>query len=459
MPLGIAVIGLGTMGSNLVLNLLDRGYTVGIYNRTAQKTTSFINALDEKHKQSATGFYDLKNLVQALKKPRIVLLMITSGYPVDATLDAIRECLEPDDAVLDGGNAAFSDTERRCRESEGKHLFVGCGISGGEAGARYGPSIMPGGMPAAWNVVGELLKNISAVHNGHQCCEWIGPGGSGHFVKSVHNGIEYAEIQLISEVYQILRNHCSNEQIADVLQEWRRRGTDGFLIEAAESVLRGKTAGNYVLEDVLDVAEQKGTGSWTAQEALSVQVAAPIITSAVIARFATQGKKERAYLAETLGQNLQSEKNADGDFRMHIQEHLRSAFVLAKALAFIEGCKIIEKVSEKHAWGINLETLCRIWRSGCIIQSGFLEELAEMVKTRPLEHSEKFQEICRGSEIGLKQVAEHIVQSGKCCPSFSAAFSHYVSIQTPKTSANMVQCLRDYFGKHGVQTEQDHGLG
>ncbi|KAI5190681.1 6-phosphogluconate dehydrogenase [Nematocida minor] len=447
----LGVVGLGVMGENLILNILDKGYSVGVYNRTVQKTDAFIGKTSHKN---AKGFGSLSSLVQELKAPRILLLMITAGSPVDALLKQLEGLIGSSDIVIDGGNSNYHDTMRRCTAAEGKYLFVGCGISGGEEGARYGPSIMPGGSHEAWPAISSILQKISAVDEStnEPCCEWIGPSGSGHLVKTVHNGIEYAEMQIIADFYQIFRGGLSPAEISGIFGEWMKSGTSGFLIEAVQDILQKKIDGSdcYLIDRVVDISEQKGTGKWTVLESFDTNTPTPVIVEAVTARVLSSMKEERVASSKMLPVGAEDEPSLMGALSV---DEMRKGFLLCRALSYIQGFNLIKSISDANSWSISLDMLCRVWSNGCIIRSEFLKTLTTISKSTPFFHSSSFIEIAENGIAPLRKIVSYCTRQGVSIPCVSSSLTYYDTIRTSKSSGNMIQALRDYFGAHTLLLE------
>ncbi|KAI5172855.1 6-phosphogluconate dehydrogenase [Nematocida sp. LUAm3] len=440
----IGVVGLGVMGENLILNAEEKGYSVAVYNRTSSKTEQFISTHS---KSSLKGYKDKNQFIMSLKRPRKILLMIKAGDAVDTFLKEVEEFLEQDDVVIDGGNSNYKDTLRRSKSTEGKFLFLGCGISGGEEGARKGPSLMPGGTKKGWETVSEFLQRIAAISpSGSPCCQWIGPQGSGHLVKTVHNGIEYAEMQIIADIYQILRQTTPPHEIADLLSSWKDK-TSGFLLEITEKVLRKEDSSGKIIDRIVDLAEQKGTGIWTAQEALEVSVSSSIITEAVNSRIISSKKEERVKLSKILPNGSLK------DLPLPSSEEIRRLFLLCRALAYIQGFLLIRRVSENNQWNICLKTLCLVWSNGCIIRSEFLERLALICEDTPMESSQEFISIAEEGIEPLRRFVSYAVAKGISIPCISSSLSYYDGIRTEKGSGNLIQALRDFFGAHTLLLE------
>jgi len=437
----IGVIGLGVMGENLIMNMLDRGHGVSVYNRTVEKTEKFISSF--KASDKVKGYRTLEEMVSSLKSPRKILLMVTAGDAVDRLLDALGGFLSPQDVVVDGGNSNYRDTERRCKEKRGKFFFIGCGISGGEEGARKGPSLMPGGHKDGWKLVSEIFSSIAAVSaSGSKCCEWIGDEGSGHLAKTVHNGIEYAEMQIIADFYQILRNTHSPKDISSIFQGWGASGTSGFLLEAAQIVLNKKNGTEHMIDEILDASEQKGTGAWTSEEAIRFGVPASIISDSVVARIISGQKELRKELSKVAPAGFVSCSFEIG------AEDMRKAFLLCRALSYMQGFNLIREISNAKSWGVSREMLCRVWSNGCIIRSEFLKTLEQICEKEPMEQSKIFLSLAMEGVAPLRKIASYCVNSGVSVPCLLSSLSYYDMIRTESSSGNMIQALRDYFGSH-----------
>ncbi|KAI5133529.1 6-phosphogluconate dehydrogenase [Nematocida ausubeli] len=442
----IGVIGLGVMGENLIENILSRGYTVGIYNRTAHKTHTFIKRLGT---EAARGFESLHEMVSSLKSPRVILIMVKAGEAIDQFMKTLLEQIEPKDVVIDGGNSNYHDTVRRCALYEGKCLFIGCGISGGEEGARNGPSIMPGGHADGWPVVSELLQSISAIGvNNKPCCNWIGASGSGHLVKTVHNGIEYAEMQILSDFYQIFRGELQPDKIRSIFESWRSEGSNGFLIDAAVDILQKKENGQHIIDLIVDTSEQKGTGKWTAIESINENVCAPVIVEAVNARILSGKKSERVLSSGILPSGADV---AESILDVITIDDMRKGFMLCRAISYIQGLNLIKTISGQNTWNISLKLLCEVWSNGCIIRSDFLKTLSRISESEVLFSSAEFIEIANEGIAPLRQIVARAVQMGISIPCITSALSHYDALRTKESSGNMIQALRDYFGAHTLQ--------
>lgn len=456
----VGLVGLAVMGQNLVLNMEEKGYSVAVYNRTAAKTRKFV---EENEGRRIRGFECLQAFVESLKTPRIVILMVKSGDPVDGFLRDLRKHLAKGDVVIDGGNSSFRDTERRCGGAGGAFSYIGCGISGGEEGARRGPSLMPGGDEEGWLTARKVLVNIAAKSEEDPavpCCEWIGSGGSGHFVKTLHNGIEYADMQLMADVYHILRSRGSPaDEIAGLFGEWAGdERTSGFLMDISERVASKKDGGASVLDKIQDRAEQKGTGKWSAMEALELGVPSTLISEAVYARMISSEKDTRAAFsresAASASASASASGNANGASEVSRRD-LQSAFYLAKAIAYTQGFEVLRRASDAYGWKLNLAGLCRIWSGGCIIRSRFLQTMGGMLQEAaaagPLETTETFIRISRENAEALRRTVVYAITNRIHAPCLASALSYYDGLSTERGPGNFIQALRDYFGAHTVQ--------
>lgn len=449
----IGMIGLAVMGENLVMNMESKGYTVAVYNRSVPGEEGvvdrFINGRGKG--KNFIGTHTIKELIDSLSRPRKVMMMIRAGQAVDDVIEELLPYLSAGDVVIDGGNSDYKDTERRVKKMEANGIyFVGSGVSGGEVGALYGPSIMPGGAPPAWLLVKDLLQDISAkLDDGTPCCEWIGPGGAGHYVKMVHNGIEYADMQLIAEAYSLLKDglDMDNEAMADVFEEWNKGELNSFLIDITADILRYPTEdGGYLIDKILDVAGQKGTGRWTVEDALDKGEPMTLITEAVFARMLSALPDERKKASELYTRYHRREGN-----RISIEE-IQQALYASKLIAYAQGFSLLYRTSGIYDWQLDLGILGRIWRKGCIIRSAFLEKITEAYKhNRELENllfDGFFQRKIEECLPGLRKVVAEGAISGLALPAMSAALTYFDGLRTRRSSANMIQAQRDYFGAH-----------
>ena len=448
----IGLIGLAVMGQNLVLNMNDHGFTVAVFNRTVAKVDDFL--MGPAKNTHVIGAHSLKEFFQSLKRPRKVMFMVKAGSPVD---DLIEECLpflEKGDIIIDGGNSHYPDTERRVKALKEKGiLFIGAGVSGGEEGARHGPSIMPGGNPDAWNTIKPIFQAISAKakEDGLACCEWIGDGGAGHYVKMVHNGIEYGDMQLISEAYFLLKNvlGCSVEEMHSIFDEWNKGVLNSFLIEITSQIFTHRdTDGKPLLDKILDVAGQKGTGKWTGISALDMGIPVTLIAEAVFARCLSSIKEER----------LQAEKffpapsiKFTGDKKAFIED-IRQALYASKIISYAQGFMLMRAAANEMKWKLNYGAIALIWREGCIIRSRFLNDIKKAYDKKPdlanLLFDDFFRKEIISSESAWRRVVAKAAELGVPIPCFSTSLSFFDGYRSGQLSANLIQAQRDYFGAH-----------
>ncbi|KAL0852278.1 hypothetical protein ABMA28_000486 [Loxostege sticticalis] len=446
----IALIGLAVMGQNLILNMNDHGFVVCAFNRTVAKVDQFLN--NEAKGTKIIGAKSLEDMVKKLKKPRKVMLLVKAGSAVDEFVKNLVPLLEKGDIIIDGGNSQYLDTQRWCKELEpmGIH-YIGMGVSGGEDGARYGPSLMPGGHPAAWPHVKPIFQAISAKANDEPCCDWVGEDGAGHFVKMVHNGIEYGDMQFICEAYQIMKDVLGMEQneMAEVFEEWNKGELDSFLIEITRDILKFKdTDGKYLLPKIRDTAGQKGTGKWTGISALEYGVPVTLIGEAVFARCLSALKDERVKASESLPGSTQK---FSGDKKQFL-EHLRKALYASKLISYAQGFMLLREAAKVHKWNLNYGSIALMWRGGCIIRSAFLGNIKDAFTKNPqlsnLLLDPYFCSRISACQLSLRQVVAQAALLGAPAPAFSAALAFYDGYRAPVLPANLLQAQRDYFGAH-----------
>ncbi len=448
----IGLIGLAVMGQNLVLNMNDHGFVVTVFNRTVAKVDEFL-AGPAKGTQ-VIGSHSLKEFFQTLKRPRKVMFMVKAGSPVD---DLIEECLpflEKGDIVIDGGNSHYPDTQRRVDSLKQKGiLFVGAGVSGGEEGARHGPSIMPGGNPDAWPFIKPIFQGISAKakEDGLPCCEWVGDGGAGHYVKMVHNGIEYGDMQLISEAYFLLKNvlGCNADEMHTIFDEWNKGVLNSFLIEITSHIFSTKdTDGKPLLDKILDVAGQKGTGKWTGISALDLGIPVTLIAESVFARCLSALKDERLQ-AEKLFPSPASKFS--GDKKAFIED-IRQALYASKIISYAQGFMLMRAAAHEMKWKLNYGALALIWREGCIIRSHFLNDIKKAYERKPdlanLLFDEFFRKEILGSTEAWRRVVSKAAELGVPVPCFSTSLAFFDGYRSGQLSANLIQAQRDFFGAH-----------
>ncbi|MDQ0862334.1 NADP-dependent phosphogluconate dehydrogenase [Bacillus sp. V2I10] len=458
----IGVIGLAVMGKNLALNIESRGYSVSVFNRSYEKTEEFLK--NEAEGKNFVGANSIEEFVQSLEKPRKILLMVKAGVPTDATIDSLKPYLEKGDILIDGGNTFFQDTIRRNKELEvtGIH-FIGTGVSGGEEGALKGPSIMPGGQKEAYELVEPILKAISAKVEGDSCCTYIGPNGAGHYVKMVHNGIEYGDMQLISEAYFIMKHvlGLSAQELHEVFAEWNKGELDSYLIEITADIFTkvDKETGKPLVDLILDTAGQKGTGKWTSQSALDLGVSLPIVTESVFARFISALKEERVKASKLL--KGPAEKVFEGN-KEELIEAVRKALYMSKICSYAQGFAQMRSASEEYDWNLRYGDIAMIFRGGCIIRAQFLQKIKDAYDRDPnlpnLLLDSYFKEIVESYQSALRQVLSVAIERGIAVPSFSSALSYYDSYRTETLPANLLQAQRDYFGAHTYQRIDKDGI-
>ena len=457
----IGVIGLAVMGKNLAMNIESRGYSVSVYNRSREKTDEM---LAETEGRKIVGTFSVEEFVQSLEKPRKILLMVKAGAATDATIEQLKPHLEKGDIIIDGGNTYFADTQRRNKElSELGLHFIGTGVSGGEEGALRGPSIMPGGQKEAYDLVAPIFQDIAAKVNGEACTTYIGPDGAGHYVKMVHNGIEYGDMQLISESYFMLKHvlGLSAEELHEVFAEWNKGELDSYLIEITADIFTKKDdeTGKPLVDMILDTAGQKGTGKWTSQSALDLGVPLPIITESVFARFISAMKQERVEASKVL--TGPEAKPFDGDRETFI-EAIRKALYLSKICSYAQGFAQMRAASEEYGWDLNYGDIAMIFRGGCIIRAQFLQKIKEAYDREPalknLLLDPYFKEIAESYQQSLREIISAAVMNGIPVPSFSAALSYFDSYRTETLPANLIQAQRDYFGAHTYQRIDKEGI-
>jgi 6-phosphogluconate dehydrogenase len=457
----IAVIGLAVMGQNLVLNMDDHGYTVAVYNRTTSKVDEFLGR--EAKGTKVVGAHDLAQLVSLLKRPRRLMLMVQAGKPVDAVIEQLLPLLEPGDIIIDGGNSHYPDSERRVKELSAKGLhFLGVGVSGGEEGARYGPSIMPGGDEAAWPHIKEIFQAIAAkVEDGSPCCDWVGAGGAGHFVKMVHNGIEYGDMQLICESYDLMRHglEMGIEDVGAAFKRWNQGKLDSFLIQITADILAFRDEdGQPILDKILDAAGQKGTGKWTVLAAMDLGTPLTLISEAVFARSLSARKEERVEASKTLGGALTPFSGAKEAFINDLEQ----ALFASKLISYAQGYMMFRATEKELGWKLNYGGIALMWREGCIIRSAFLGKIKEAYDKNPnltnLLLDPYFRELLQQAVPGWRRVVARAVEMGIAVPAMSSALSFYDGFRRERLPANLLQAQRDYFGAHTYERlDKDRG--
>lgn len=459
----IGLIGLAVMGQNLVLNMENKGYSVSVYNRTPEKTEEFME--DSAKGKEIIATYSIKDFIDSLKRPRKVMIMVKAGGPVDGVIDQLLPLLDKGDIIIDGGNSYFEDTVRRSRALEGKGiLFLGVGVSGGEEGALRGPSIMPGGSKEAWEQVKDILIDISAKVDGSSCCNYIGPDGAGHYVKTVHNGIEYGDMQLISEAYFLMEELLGLNplQMREVFTRWNEGELDSYLIEITADILgrADEETGKPIVDIILDRAGQKGTGKWTSQSALELGVAAPTIVEAVFARCMSAMKEERVAASKVLSGPCIADCQFDGDKDQFIED-IGKALYASKICSYAQGFDLLAKASKEYEWDLDLGSIALLWRGGCIIRAQFLNDIKEAYdRNRELNNlllDDYFRAAVEEAQAGWRRVVAAAAKYGIPVPSFSSALAYYDSYRRDRLPANLIQAQRDYFGAHTYERVDKEG--
>ena len=447
----IGLIGLAVMGQNLVLNMSDHGFSVAVYNRTAEKTKNFLNT--SANGREIVGAESLEELVRYVQKPRKIMLMIKSGKPVDLTIEALLPFLERGDVIIDGGNSFFKDSIRRHTTLAKKGLyFIGTGVSGGEIGARNGPSIMPGGAEEAWDLVKPILQGISAKVDGDTpCCDWMGSDGAGHYVKMVHNGIEYGFMQLTAETYFFMKKvlKLSNDQMAEHFKYWNKGKLSSYLIEITGEILSAKdTDGSPLLEKILDTAGQKGTGRWTSESALELGVPLTLISESVFARALSALKDERVHAQN----KIKSPKYSFKENQEDMLNDLENALYLSEIISYAQGFMLFREAAAEYEWKLKYASIANIWRNGCIIRSSLLKHIRDAFENKPtlknLLIAPFFLDITEKNIQSLRRVVATSVQAGVPIPAFSSALSFFDGYRSGVLPANLTQAQRDYFGSH-----------
>lgn len=455
----IGVVGLAVMGKNLAWNIESRGYTVSVYNRSKEKTDTMV---EESKGKNIHPTYSLEEFVNSLERPRKILLMVKAGPATDATIEGLLPLLDDGDILIDGGNTNYQDTIRRNKAlAESGINFIGTGVSGGEVGALTGPSIMPGGQKEAYDKVADILEAISAkADDGAPCITYIGPDGAGHYVKMVHNGIEYADMQLIAESYALMKDalHMSHTEIANTFKEWNAGELESYLIEITGEIFNKLDEdGSPLVEKVMDKAGQKGTGKWTSINALELGVPLTIITESVFARFISSMKDERVAASKELtGPSPKFEGNKD-----EFLEKIRKALYMSKICSYAQGFAQMRKASEENEWNLQLGDLAMIWRAGCIIRAQFLQKIKEAYDNNPelqnLLLDPYFKDIVTNYQSALRDVVAESVANGVPTPGFAASINYFDSYRSENLPANLIQAQRDYFGAHTYHRKDQEG--
>ncbi len=447
----IGMIGLAVMGENLSMNMESKGFTVAVYNIETDVVTRFMNGRGQN--RNFIGTYSFAELVQNVEKPRVIMMMIKAGDPVDQTIETLLPLLDPGDIIIDGGNSHFPDTMRRTKYVESKGmLYIGTGVSGGEEGALNGPSMMPGGSPAAWPRVKPILQAICAkVEDGTPCCDWVGENGAGHFVKMVHNGIEYGDMQLICEAYLLMREylHMTPDEMHEVFAQWNEGELDSYLIEITANILAVKdTDGKPLVDKILDTAGQKGTGKWTSVAALDEGTPLTLISEAVFARCLSAIKEERVIAARAYARSIPAFQGDKAEFI----ENLRQALYASKIISYAQGYELMRMAAATYGWNLNYGGIALMWRGGCIIRSRFLGKIKDAFDRNPALNNllldEYFKESVQALLPAWREIAASAMRSGIPAPALTSALSYFDGYTTERLPANLLQAQRDYFGAH-----------
>jgi 6-phosphogluconate dehydrogenase len=458
----IGLIGLAVMGENLALNMESKGFSVAVFNRTTEVTDRFAAGRGKDKKIQPTR--TMEEFVGALTRPRKVMIMVKAGAPVDAVIQQVAPLLEKGDVIIDGGNSLFTDTQRRGKELEQSGIhFVGCGVSGGEEGALKGPSLMPGGSRESWEIIAPIFRKIAAQVDGEPCCRYMGPDGAGHYVKMVHNGIEYGDIQLICEAYAILKDVLAMQasELADIFAEWNKGELDSYLIEITSQIFRkiDPETGKPLVDMILDKAGQKGTGIWTLQSAIRQSVVISTINAAVEARVISSRKEERVAASKILPHPRAREFRGD---RTRLINAVRDALYASKIVSYAQGMELLRAASSEYKWNLNLSDIATIWRGGCIIRAKFLNRIVEAYQRDPGLHNllldRYFTKIIRKAQRNWRVAVSTAIKHGVAVPAFSASLAYFDSYRQARLPANLLQAQRDFFGAHTYERIDKPGV-
>ena len=459
----IGVVGMAVMGKNLALNIESRGYSVAIYNRTGSKTEKVVADHPDKN---LVPSYTIEDFVNSLETPRRIILMVKAGAPTDATIKSLLPHLDKGDVLIDGGNTFFQETMRRNEELDNSGInFIGMGVSGGEKGALEGPSLIPGGQKEAYDLVEPILKKIAAkAEDGEACVTYVGPNGAGHYVKMVHNGIEYGDMELIAESYNLMRNllGLSNDEISDVFNEWKDGELKSYLIDISADILTRKDdlgTGKPIVDVILDRAGNKGTGKWSSQSALELGVPQSLITESVYARYISAMKDERVAASQVL-------PNPEFDLgdvnKKELVEKIRRALYFSKIMSYAQGFEQLRVASENYDWNLNYGDMAKIWREGCIIRAQFLQKITDAYEKNPelknLMLDDYFKKIVEEYQNDVRDIAALAIKAGVACPGFSSAITYYDQYRSAHLPANIIQAQRDYFGAHTYERTDREGI-
>jgi 6-phosphogluconate dehydrogenase len=458
----IGLIGLAVMGENLVLNMESKGFTVAVFNRTTEVTEKF--AAGRAKGKNIQPTRTIEEFVGALKRPRKAMIMVKAGKPVDAVIGQLVPVLEKGDVIIDGGNSLFTDTQRRCKDLEGRGIhFVGCGVSGGEEGALKGPSLMPGGPRESWEMIAPIFRKVAAQVDGEPCCRYMGPDGAGHYVKMVHNGIEYGDMQLICEAYAILKDVIGMQapELADIFTDWNRGELDSYLIEITSQIFRkiDPDTGKPLVDVILDKAGQKGTGLWTLQSAIQQSVVISTINAAVEARVISSRKDERVASSKILPQPKPKKFNGD---RKQLIDAVRNALYASKIVSYAQGMELLGAASIQYKWDLNFGDIATIWRGGCIIRAKFLNRIVEAYQRDRNLHNllldSYFTDIIEKTQDNWRVAVSTAVEHGVAVPAFSASLGYFDSYRSARLPSNLLQAQRDYFGAHTYERVDKPGV-
>ncbi len=451
----LGLIGLAVMGQNLVLNMNDHGFTIAVFNRTVEKVDRFL--AEEARGTKIVGTHSIEEFCASLKRPRRVMLLVKAGQAVDDFIEQVLPHLEKGDIIIDGGNSNYNDTIRRCAYVESKGmLYIGTGVSGGEEGARHGPSIMPGGSPAAWEHVKPIFQAVSAkAENGEPCCDWVGENGAGHYVKMVHNGIEYGDMQLICEAYQMMvRMGLPAQDMSKIFAQWNEGVLDSYLIEITRDILAkaDEETGKPIVDLILDTAGQKGTGKWTAISALDLGMPLTLIGEAVFARCLSAMKEERLHASKVLTGPKGGIASGCNFGKDEIIEDIRKALYASKIVSYAQGYQLLRAAAAEYGWNLNYGGIALMWRGGCIIRSQFLGKIRDAFTKNPkienLLLDEYFKAAIEESQNGWRNTLKRAITVGVPVPAFSSALAYYDGYRAERLPANLLQAQRDYFGAH-----------
>jgi 6-phosphogluconate dehydrogenase len=458
----IGLIGLAVMGENLVLNMESKGFSVAVFNRTIEVTEKF--AAGRAKGKNIQPTKTIEEFVGALKRPRKAMIMIKAGNPVDQVIGELAPLLEKGDVIIDGGNSLFTDTQRRCKDLESRGIhFVGCGVSGGEEGALKGPSLMPGGSRESWEMIAPIFRKIAAQVDGEPCCRYMGPDGAGHYVKMVHNGIEYGDMQLICEAYAILKGviGMDDQQLAATFTEWNKGELDSYLIDITSQIFRkiDPDTGKPLVDVILDKAGQKGTGMWTLQSAIAQSVVISTINAAVEARVISSRKDERVAASKILPQPRPKEFTGD---RKQLTEAVRQALYASKIVSYAQGIELLGAASKQYNWNVNFGDIATIWRGGCIIRAKFLNRIVDAYNRDPALHNllldSYFTDIIKNTQDNWRVAVSTAIRQGVAVPAFSASLAYFDSYRSARLPSNLLQAQRDFFGAHTYERVDKPGV-